>query len=151
MSWIRRTRRVKERVIDPAHRSIREEVGSSLLTLSPQGPWFYILLTLVEAGAVALLASVFHFDFALAASSLFAIEGVLFMVVAWLLSGREGDIGYTKLASVQRAQIAGVPDLATTIPEAQHDIDVAARNFPLILVLVLYGAALLVLAFLVVV
>ncbi len=147
MSWTHRGHRLKERRVDSGKPSLEREVESSLLTLAPSGPWFYVLLALVQVAAVFLVTRILPLPFELTLATLFASEGIVCMVVAWILAGREGDIGFAARAQVGRAQIAGVPDLRTTLPEAQADFDAAARNSPLILILVVYGVALLVVAF----
>lgn len=119
----------------------------SLLTLSPRGPWFYAILIILQTGAIVLLTRLLAIPFGLTFASVFATEGIACMVAAWFLSGREGDIGFAARAEMGRAQVAGVPDLATTIPEHQSEFDAAARNAPLILILVAFGATLMVLAF----
>lgn len=147
MSLILRRRLVKEKTIDRELPSVRVEVRSSLLTLSPHGPWFYAILILAQAGAVALVTGWFGLPFKLALATLFATEGIGCMVVAWFLSAREGDVGFVALAQIRRAQLAGTPNLATAIPEHQADFDAAAQNVPMILILVVCGAVLLAIAF----
>ncbi len=147
MSWTRRGHRVKEKTIDPTHPPARRTIRGSLLTLSPDGPWFYAVLILLQVGAVGVLTRLIALPFGLTLATLFATEGIVSFAVAWFLSGREGDIGFAALSQTRRAQIAGAPDLATSLPEHQADFELAARNAPVILILVLYGAVLLVLAF----
>lgn len=139
---------MKERIVDAGRPPVRAEVRAHLLTLSPRGPWFYAILIVVQAGAVALAAWAVGLPFGLTLATLFAAEGIACMVVAWFMSGREGDIGRGALAQIQRAQIAGVPDLPHTIPEARSDAEMAARNTPRIFLLVAYAATLMVLALL---
>lgn len=147
MSWTRRGHRVKEVRVDSEYPSFGHDVRSSLLSLSPDGPWFYAILLLVQIGGVVVVTRILAIPFGLTLATLFVMEGIVCMVVAWFLSGREGDIGAAARAQTRRAQLAGAPDLATVIPEHQADFDTAARNAPLILILVLYGAILLGVAF----
>ncbi len=147
MSWTHRGHRVKEKTVDPARPPLRGEARARLLTLSPTGPWFYVILVLVQVGVVAVVTRGLGIPLDLTLATLFASEGIVSMVVAWFLAGAEGSIRGHLFSKYAQLPVEGGTDVPPYVVEAKHDADVGAANAPLVLEFLIYGGALLVIAF----
>ncbi len=131
--------------VDPGTPSIGSEIESSLFTLSPRGPWFYVILALSQIGTVFLVTRASSWPFDITLATVFAGEGIVCVVIASILTGQEGGIRGGLI--VRRAQVVlpGGTDRPPYCVEVRRGPE--STNMSTVLALVAYGGALMVIAF----
>lgn len=114
------------------------------LLLSPRAPPFYVLAFLIQIFAALILSRVTSLDLMVSLRTVFATAGIGSFLGAWVLTGEEGDIASGRMWT---SRFSGLPNRDAPVAETPYDAERTAANFPWTLVLLAYGAALLVLAF----
>jgi len=104
---------------------------------------FYVLTFLVQLVAALILSRVASLNLVLSLRTVFASAGIGCFLVAWTLSGREGDV----FGSLWAVRTAASWNSDVPVAETPDEAERTASNLPRILILTAYGAALLILAY----